>query len=86
MDEAARADRILVIDDGKLLLDGTPKEIFSRVALLESVGLEVPQTTRLLYELKEAGLPLPDGCVGISECTDVLYGLWKETQDGNTKA
>ena len=78
MDEAARADRILVIDDGELLLDGTPKEIFSKVALLESVGLEVPQTTRLLYELKESGLSLPDGCVDGEECATVLFDLWKE--------
>ena len=78
MEEAARADRILVIDDGRLLLDGTPKEIFSKVALLEKVGLEVPQTTRLLYELKESGLSLPDGCVDGEECATVLFDLWKE--------
>lgn len=86
MDEAARANRILVIDDGELLLDGTPREVFSKVALLESVGLEVPQTTRLLYELKESGLPLPDGLVGEEECASVLFDLWKEQQNGDFKA
>ncbi len=86
MDEAARADRILVINDGELLLDGTPKEIFSQLPLLESVGLEAPQGTRLLYELKQEGLPLPDGCVSTAECADAIGMLWKEKTNGNTQA
>ncbi|MBE6656376.1 MAG: energy-coupling factor transporter ATPase [Ruminococcaceae bacterium] len=77
MDEAARADRVLVIDGGKLLLDGTPREVFSQVELLTSVGLETPQPTRLLYELKQAGLSMPDGCIGIEECASVIAELWK---------
>ena len=56
MNEAARADRILVIEAGRLILDGTPEAVFSEVALLESVGLEAPQGTKLLYDLKAAGL------------------------------
>ena len=86
MDEAARADRVLVIDDGTLLLDGAPREVFSKVDLLEKVGLEVPQTTRLLYELKESGLDLPDGCVGSEACAEALLALWKEKENGNFKA
>ena len=86
MDEAARADRVLVIDDGELLLDGTPREVFSKAELLSRVGLETPQTTRLLYELKAEGLSLPDGCVGIDECVSALEGLWKEKTDGTLKA
>ena len=78
MDEAARADRVLVIDDGELLLDGTPREVFSKAALLASVGLETPQPTKLLYELKAEGFSLPDGCVGIDECVSALEGLWKD--------
>ena len=78
MDEAARADRVLVIDDGTLLLDGTPHEVFSQAELLSRVGLEVPQSTRLLLELKKEGFALPDGCVGIDECVTALEGLWKE--------
>ena len=74
MDEAARADRVLVIDDGELLLDGTPREVFSQVELLERVGLEAPQATRLLYELTEAGLSLPLGCIGTEECAEALLG------------
>ncbi len=86
MDEAARADRVLVIDDGELLLDGTPREVFSQVELLARVGLEAPQTTRLLYELKAEGFSLPDGCVGVDECVSVLEGLWKEQANGTVKA
>ena len=86
MDEAARADRVLVIDDGKLLLDGTPREVFSQVALLGRVGLETPQTTRLLYELKEEGLSLPDGCIGIEECALAIEELWKGKKDGTFEA
>ena len=86
MDEAARADRILVIDDGELLLDGTPKEVFSRVELLSRVGLEAPQPTRLLHEMKAEGFPLPDGCVSIDECVTALEALWKEKTDGTVEA
>lgn len=86
MDEAARADRVIVIDDGTLLLDGTPKEVFSQVETLERVGLEAPQSTRLIYELKKAGLPLPDGCIGTEACVSALEGLWKEKGHGSFKA
>lgn len=86
MDEAARADRILVIDDGTLLLDGTPREVFSNVALLERVGLEAPSATRLLYELKAAGLSLPDGCTDPTECASAIEKLWKEKKHGNFEA
>ena len=69
MDEAALADRVLVINDGTLLLDGTPDEIFAQQALLEKVGLEVPQCAELIYALRKAGVSLdgealstPEGC------------------------
>ena len=81
MDEAARADRILVIEGGHLILDGTPKEVFSEVARLESVGLEAPQGTKLLYELKAAGLSLPDGCVSEAACAEEILRLWREEHE-----
>ncbi len=69
MNEAAEADRVLVINDGKLLLDGTPDEVFSKREALQRVGLEVPQCTALIHELRALGIPLsgtgisnPDGC------------------------
>jgi energy-coupling factor transport system ATP-binding protein len=86
MDEAARADRVLIIDDGRLILDGTPREVFSQVALLERVGLEVPQATRLLYELKAEGLALPDGCVHAKACAEAIYASLGGNGVGNTQA
>ncbi|MBO5407958.1 MAG: energy-coupling factor transporter ATPase [Clostridia bacterium] len=62
MDEAALADRIVVIEKGKILLDGTPKEIFSEYEILKATGLDVPQITALSYELHKAGFPI-DSCI-----------------------
>ncbi len=61
MDEAVKADRVVVINDGRVFADGTPKEVFSRVKELRMVGLDVPQVTELFYELKNAGIDLPEG-------------------------
>lgn len=62
MDEAVLADRIVVIEKGKILLDGTPKEIFSEYEILKQTGLDVPQITALSYELHKAGFPI-DSCI-----------------------
>ncbi len=69
MDEAARADRIVVVDKGKIILDGTPKEVFSQVDLLKKIGLDVPQSTYLATELKKAGLSVPEGILNAQECS-----------------
>ena len=55
MEEAARADRVVVINDGRVVLDGTPREVFSNVKLLHSIGLEVPQSNELVTKLRDAG-------------------------------
>ena len=75
MDEAVKADRVVVMDDGKILLDSTPKEVFSQVELLKSVGLDVPQVTELIYELKKEGLDLPDDILTEDECVEALRNL-----------
>ena len=67
MEEATWADRIIVMDDGKIVMDGKPREIFSKVRQLKECGLDVPQATELAYELKEAGLPLPEGILSREE-------------------
>ena len=77
MDEAALADRVVVIDDGRVLLDGTPGEVFSKVGLMQSVGLEVLPQTELLYELKQCGLPLPDHVTDAEECARVIFGYYQ---------
>ncbi len=73
MNEAALADRIIVINDGKVYMDGTPDEIFARRDELVKVGLEVPQCTELLHRLKNAGIPL-DVChiAGMDGCVEAL--------------
>lgn len=72
MDEAARADRVAVMDDGKVILDGTPRDVFSKVEMLKSVGLDVPQPTELCYELNKAGFSLPNDILFAEECVDAL--------------
>ena len=72
MNEAALADRVVVIDEGKLLLDGTPREVFSHVDKLKSVGLDVPQPTELIHKLRLAGINLPDDILSEDECVAAL--------------
>ena len=80
MEEAAQADRVVVIDKGKILLDNVPKKIFSEVELLKSVGLDVPQATELMFELKKCGVEAPEDIIDIDECAEYLFGLLKDKQ------
>ena len=68
MDEAAMADRVVVMDDGNIVLDGTPKEVFKNVELLKSLGLDVPQVTELSWLLNKSGITLPDDIINVDEC------------------
>lgn len=77
MTEAIRADRVIVMDGGKILTDGTPKQVFTQVELLKSVGLSVPATTQLLYELNQAGCELPLEALSTEECAQALYTMLK---------
>lgn len=75
MDEAAEADRIVVVDDGKIIIEGTPKEVFSNVETMKKVGLDVPQVTELAYELKKAGININTEILNVNEMVDVLCRL-----------
>ena len=75
MDEAAQADRLVVMAKGKVISDGTPKEVFSQVERLREVGLTVPQTTQLLWELRQAGLKVPLDALSDEECALALREL-----------
>ena len=75
MDEAAQADRLVVMAKGKVISDGTPKEVFSQVERLREVGLTVPQTTQLLWELRQAGLNVPLDALSDEECALALQEL-----------
>ena len=75
MTEAIRAQRVIVMDAGRILADGTPKEVFPQVELLESVGLTVPATTKVLYALNQAGFDLPLDALSVEECAEALYAF-----------
>ena len=75
MDEAAQADRTVVIDDGEIVLDGTPKEVFKNVEKLKSLGLDVPQVTELAYELRKMGIEISDDVLTVDECFDEIIRI-----------
>ena len=77
MDEAAKADRVVVLHKGKVAADGTPKQVFSQVELLHSIGLASPETVELCWELKRQGFDLPLDALEPEECAQALYGLVK---------
>lgn len=77
MEEAILADRVIVMDTGKILMQGTPKEVFSQVELLKQHQLDVPQCTEIIYRLKKFGFELPDGVLKEEECIDLLEKLLK---------
>jgi len=75
MEEVIYADKVIVMDDGKVVMQGTPGEIFSQVDTLKKYRLDVPQVTLLAHELKKAGLDLPAGILSIEELVDNLCQL-----------
>ena len=85
MEEAVSADRIFVMDEGKIAMQGTPEEVFSRVEEMQALDLDVPQVTLLAHELRKAGLDIPAGILTKEELADVLLGKQQEeeAEDGN---
>ena len=75
MEEAARADRVIVMDEGTIALDGTAREVFSRVELLRDMGLEVPQGTEICYELWKKKYDIRRDVITPDECFEALYAL-----------
>ncbi len=75
MEEAAQANRVVVMDDGKVVLDNTPKEVFSHVETLKKLGLDVPQVTELAYRLQQAGCPVDVHMISEEECVAALAKL-----------
>lgn len=82
MEEVIQADRVIVMDDGKLVMDGTPREIFSDVNRLKSYRLDVPQVTELAWELKEAGVKIPVGILSEEELMEYLLPIFEEKFPG----
>ena len=75
MEEVIEADRVVVMDEGKVVMDGTPREVFSRVKELKQYRLDVPQVTELADELKAAGMDIPDGILTTSELVNSLVPI-----------
>ena len=82
MEEVINADRVIVMDDGRVVMDGTPREIFSRVEELKSYRLDVPQVTELAYELQKNGVELPDGILTLNELMKYLLPIFAERYPG----
>lgn len=77
MDEAAKSDRVIVMDSGKVIFDDVPKEVFSHVEQLKVIGLDVPQTTELAYLLRQNGIDIDSHIISEEECIDALEKLLK---------
>ena len=75
MDEAAQADRIIVVDDGQIRMEGTPREVFSKVDVMKKIGLDVPQVTELAYELRKEGIDISTEILNIDEMVDAICQL-----------
>lgn len=80
MEEVIDADKVIVMDQGKVVMQGTPREVFSHVEELKGYRLDVPQATLVAHELQKAGLPLPDGILSNAELTEELQKLRKARQ------
>ncbi len=78
MDEAAKADRLVVMSRGKIIADGPPRQVFQDVEGLKAVGLTVPETVQLLYELRQEGLELPLDAISDEECAQALRHYLEE--------
>ena len=75
MDEAVKANRVIVMDEGKIILDGKPKEVFTKIDVLKSVGLDVPEATELTHLLIQEGIPLKNDMLDIDELFDAIIDI-----------
>lgn len=78
MDEAVQTDRVVVMDDAKIIMDGKPKEVFKQVERLEEIRLDVPQPTKLAQLLRQEGYDLPDDILDVDECIEKLSAFLEE--------
>ena len=75
MDEAAEADRVVVMDKGKAVIEGIPREVFSHVETMKKIGLDVPQVTELCYKLRKAGIDIDTKILNVNEMVNALCQL-----------
>lgn len=81
MDEAAQCGRVIVMDKGTVVLDDTPRAVFSHVDEIKKIGLDVPQVTELAWELKKAGFDISSEIITEQECVEELLGIFNGTED-----
>lgn len=79
MDEAVKADRIIVVDHGEVIMEGKPSEVFSNVEKLKEIGLDVPQVTQLCYNLRQQGIDIPIDIITEEECIKALENILKRS-------
>ena len=79
MEEAAQADRVVVIDNGRIVMDDVPRKVFSQVENMKALGLDVPQVTELAWELRQAGFPISPEILTEEECLSALEELLSQT-------
>ena len=77
MNEAEHADRVVVMNEGRVAMDGAPREVFAQVERLKAIGLTVPDTVELLYELRQEGCDLPLTALTVDECADALAAQFR---------
>lgn len=78
MDEAVKANRVIVVDNGKIMIDDTPKNVFSQVIKLKEIGLDVPQVTELAYQLHQEGIPIAIDLLTVEECVAEIEKILEE--------
>ena len=81
MDEAADADRLIVMSDGDILMDGTPREVFLDIDTLRETGLDIPETALLLHELKNDGFDLRLDALSVDDCAETIYAAITNYKD-----
>ena len=82
MEEAAQADRVVVMSRGEIVMEGTPRQVFSQTEAVRSLHLDVPQAAELRDELVKAGVPMPEGIIDTESCARAIYALLTEGGDG----
>lgn len=83
MDEAAQSDRVVVLDKGQVVFDDVPSEVFSNVEELKRIGLDVPQTTELVYLLRKEGIDLDSHIISEDECADAIEALFRTSNNND---
>lgn len=76
MDEATEAERVIVMDNGEIIMDDAPEKVFTKPEILQAVGLDVPQSTELLWKLKLSGIPVPVNAINEEACVDTVINLF----------